>query len=1039
MSLFRRFLFGDDRKPLFELVLYRHYVPGSAYTTTLRISGTAAISNGDTLLGNSSGTSALVTADLANVTGTYPSGYTADLTVFVASGQKFTLNEQIKNGSTTVGKAPYYEIYGDPETFYRCIRNWKEFYPTIAENEKYRTRMPAFSLEQMILVKGAKDFCDQEYDKRGTLSRNYVQLNILDESTGTYGDYLEGRIDFTDRNKKLFETHVALEPTSLVTRAINRDDTELELTTLVDMDGNALPSFAEADGVTEELLGYDANLGFQGLEPIGVTVLEDKYLQIGFDDVDLNTLGFPTVPPAFKDTAGEVVAQISGVEGTLEDAVLNYNFDYYFSAEKEGGGDFTYDITVRARLVRTIVYADATPDDVEIIMEHTYTEASTSEVFIFDQNFTGTFTEDLTLSSGDTVKYYISLEITSQNLNGNTVLPIYHIFTDTFNLDITWTGTVTNPLFENGDTYELSLDGITLDRKFVGESSDIAAASINDEVGADLYFQLGTENMIINEVPEEFFTTPNAWGPTEAALSHFAALKDQGDSYKVTLDFDVRIQGSTTDFSTGTFRLRIFYELQRYDYATATWETFFLDSYEVTDDLTIDYDIVHAGNTSITFTGAVNPADEDDYDVLRAVIHLKFDNGTGDYLTDATVTVNKHNITIEKKATYATTTHQGMLSWEFGLRMLQKITGRLDPLRSSYLGRPDGAVKKYASDGAGALIFWCNGWQVRGFPLDEYPVKSAFYDWFRSINADGNLGMGLITENGIQYLAIEKIEYFWNKDNVASFTIIEPADSEEETALEYIFSHLKFGNTRYERQTNGTLESPHAKREYVTGLDEVLKNEYNFEDPGVSSAHLWEIVRQDVLSEDSKKDGTYDGDLFKLQVKRDGDYTFVPVTGADYDTVNNIDNPLTQLNLGLTPRQAMERHLNWILGGGYLKFLTDNPTDIPVFRFQSGEGNLALVTKRTSGSKQFAESENVGYNVTEVDGVTLIKPLFIADKDNFSYPLTKAQINELLADPNLVIPVQRGSVTEYRFIQRIEITDTEKRLAEFKTLKVYNG
>ena len=690
------------------------------------------------------------------------------------------------------------------QVFYGNIRNWRDFFPAIRLNERYRTRWPLFTYDEIRFVKAAKTYIDAQRALYGVLAQVSVQIDLYNFSTNSWDSYITGKLAFDRYSKKNVETLVGIDPEDFVMNVLNNDELDLELTTTTDIHGNAITAFG--------------------------TELEEVTLE------------------------AQLITRIWKAEGVPMGADV----------------------------------ADGNPQTMPELMYYQYTPPK--------------------VISDD-------LKITNYNLptgfNENTPVANFRLEEDG-QVTITFHGTLTVGLYTQYD-----LDSVP-------------------------YFKL---HFILNdEAPHELYS------------HNFSQVSADTE----TVDIDT-ITGYSFPGSKGD--------------EIGIYMTFFRDS------------------------GSDRPAPQVEHD--------------------------DWGYTITQDTTFEDTPAKGMLIYEAVLRCLQKLTGRNDPLISTLLGRTDSEVRTYAEDGAFSLVMYTSGMYVRQFPESSYPLKATFYDLIKAINAERNIGVGVIVEAGVSYIVVEDIEYFWDNSKVA-FSITDPKDLEETTALDYIFNALKFGPEKYEKEDNGTLGAPHTPRSYTTGLGAVVKNPYEFTQPAVTSSPVIELVRRDPYKPQDVKDNRYDTAMVLLALKRSGG-GYAPEKGSDFTSISNLTNSDTYFNMSFTPRRALARHMNWIKAGG---IQAHDQGEVVMFRFQSGEGNVMVEsTKPGDPVGGYIENENVGYDEGDA-------PLFIANRITFKHPLTNAQMISLKSDPNQVVEVTWRGRTFEAFVE-VDIENFESKLASFKLLEAY--
>lgn len=699
------------------------------------------------------------------------------------------------------------------KTFYGFIRNWRDFFPAIRVSKKYRTRLPVFTYEEVVFVKGAKTYIDELRLTYGPLAKVTIALDMYNIATLTWEPFITGKLGMDRVTIGSVTTSVGVDPEDFITKWLNNDEVVLNLNELKDLEGNAITAFGD-ELVTITMQGDILTLTYQA--------------QATLDQWPVNASQYPSNPQAGPE-------------------------DYYWQF---------------------------TPHAVQI-----------DDLKITNYNLPTAWNE--------------SIPVNGYRLEEDGEVTIHFV------------GTIEPGLYgENG----YDLDAVPKFR---------------------IWFRLNDDDptpIALHNFPQTSLNDRETTEIVEDELGDYTFSGSKGDEFAIYYHFEV---------PSGSDRPKV--EID----AALDW------GYQITQDTV---------------------ADDTECD--------------------------------------------GLLVYEAALRMLQKMTGRNDPLRSNLLGRTDSEVHTYAEDGKGSLRLYTNGRHVRQFPTEDYPIQGEFYELIKAIHADECIGVGVITIDEIRYIAIEPIEFFWNKDNVA-FSIFNPSELEESCAVDYLFSHLKSGNDKYELEKYGTLDTPHAPRNHTTGLESVTKNTYDISQPAVQSSPLIEQLRRDKYKANGKnRDNRYDNSVVLIDLVRDGG-GYRPEKGADLTDVNNLLNSDYHFNLRHTPRRALQNHLKWIKGGGIAKETAD-PGEIKI-RFVSGEGKLDVYTE--VGGSGYTEDADIDYNEGD-------DPLFIPNEITFKYPLTNAQMKSIVADPNQAIEVTYRGRTFKAFIE-VDIENFDSKNAGFKGLEAY--
>jgi hypothetical protein len=306
------------------------------------------------------------------------------------------------------------------------------------------------------------------------------------------------------------------------------------------------------------------------------------------------------------------------------------------------------------------------------------------------------------------------------------------------------------------------------------------------------------------------------------------------------------------------------------------------------------------------------------------------------------------NIDISQATTFEDTQLKGMLVWEYVLRICQKITGRDDCLRSSFLGRTDGEVYQYPEDGEGSLFLYSNDYQLRGYPLSPYSLNDSLMAVFKAIDHDiHNIGLGITYENGLPYVVVEKLEYFFERNNILCYFDARDTGVDFSPALEHIFGNVATGYQNYREQETGSLQTPHSTRKYsVLGLSDVINSTYTITSDTVASSHWIELTRRKRFNVNSSKDIPDQSTRIILSVKRSGG-GYVRVKDEDFFNVTNL-NSTDQSNLLITPARQIIKHSKYLLSGLQKRLISD-PSDTDFLRLESGEANLLVTTQLIDG------------------------------------------------------------------------------------------
>jgi len=333
---------------------------------------------------------------------------------------------------------------------------------------------------------------------------------------------------------------------------------------------------------------------------------------------------------------------------------------------------------------------------------------------------------------------------------------------------------------------------------------------------------------------------------------------------------------------------------------------------------------------------------------------------------------------------------------EFGAKILEIITGVADPLNAPILGRTDSEPRVYGSDGDYGILGLANGYNLRGFPFADQPSKASFRDFFKSIDALFNLGFWY---DGTEFVIAEK-ETFYRDDSI--ITLGEVKDLEITIAKDKYFNKVLGGYAPFApyEDVNGQ-QVPNVQAEYANDGQRV-KGELDIRSPFRADDYGIELSRKEGYYATKGEDTKFDSDVFFINSQRDSPYR--TLQGYDnFDDIDNIFTPETRLNLDLTPKRNLARHLNQLAVPVFL-----SGSDV---QFISTQYNLPLETKKTS-VPTVVETEGI-------DNGDLVEPLFYPEEYNFTAPLTGVIIQQLRTDPHGYVEFDADGVTYAGFILEV--------------------
>ena len=341
---------------------------------------------------------------------------------------------------------------------------------------------------------------------------------------------------------------------------------------------------------------------------------------------------------------------------------------------------------------------------------------------------------------------------------------------------------------------------------------------------------------------------------------------------------------------------------------------------------------------------------------------------------------------------------------ELGAKLLEIITGVSDPLNSSILGRTDSEPRTYGADGSYSFYGIASGLMLRGFRHTKWPLRTSFADFFKAIDAVGNLGCWY---NGTEFQIKEKTEYY--KDSKI-ITLGEVQDLEISVSGEDYFNKIKVGYKEVSYDEVNGQQVPNVSAEFANNTQRIqntldLSSEYRADDYGI------ELSRKKDFRTTNAEDTRFDNDNFFVVGQRDG-ADYISMQGYDNfvaDSITGVYSPDTRLNLDITPKRNLLKHLNRL---SVPLFISHGDTN-----FMQSQFNLDLSTQK-SGDPVINETDDIAY--TE-------EPLYYPDVYNFTSELTKDVVLQLISDPHGYVEFQYIGITYTGFIIEVSSEPFNRR------------
>lgn len=497
---------------------------------------------------------------------------------------------------------------------------------------------------------------------------------------------------------------------------------------------------------------------------------------------------------------------------------------------------------------------------------------------------------------------------------------------------------------------------------------------------------------------------------TSAAQQQPVFRNDSGQSVSITIEYSVDINITTTTTAGGE---SFDYDL-RYEVGTSLDNTgvVFLKVVPVVttagDPLTTEF------SDSGIVTSVVIPSGEKLF--LQFVV-----NRVGGGSNTATIELNSFAGNVKISYNSETDPSQGLTFpiHEIGAAITQRITGEDDAFRSNLLGRTNSAPNSYDNNGCLAFMVMTNGKLMRGFSVADAPFFMSMNQFFKTVNAIGNVGLGVEKEGSDLVLRIDSKEYFYDSTVLFQFNFVP--DIRTTLAKEYYTSDLFIGYEKWETENINGIDEPNTKRQYNTGI-KTIENRVDLLAPAIASMYAIELTRR---QGDSSTDWKYDNDLFIICTRRTldgaGNPSELRICEKDehFDDVDNLLSPETAYNLRISPARNVLRHMN-VISGSLIKY----PDRALVFTY--GEGNFKMTSDMAStetcvgnyNNEEFSESQDILWTSPNVDAT----PIWIPEYLEFEYPLTLTQYRAIYDNPKKCIEVSdsdtdhiKGYIIEMRY------------------------
>lgn len=368
--------------------------------------------------------------------------------------------------------------------------------------------------------------------------------------------------------------------------------------------------------------------------------------------------------------------------------------------------------------------------------------------------------------------------------------------------------------------------------------------------------------------------------------------------------------------------------------------------------------------------------------------------------------------------------------FEFFARILQLISGEVNPLESEFLGRTDSNPTSYGSDGDGSLMCKTKGRLIREFPIGQETFNANLSDAFNTVNGLQNIGLGFEVRSGVNKAVVEEEAYFFDISDNPNYPdtdsrpyitnqildlsgIVTDEIIEKEVLPDWYANEIDSGYSKFEYEIVQGLKEFNTKSSYATPIKSVknkldLTAKFRFDTQGVNK------LRAKPYDTDSTEDVNGDNDVFGFDVKRLG--IFTAKTNEDFSLVTGGIDPEQSYNLNFTPRRNLEKHGNRVRSMRLA--LTDE------IQFLETDKNNKLITQKTGETGTKAENGDILVN-------DLTPGYWIPEAYSFEAPVNEETIAAIQANPYGVIKIASD---KWGWILEVQ-TNNHRNKGEFKLLR----
>ena len=283
---------------------------------------------------------------------------------------------------------------------------------------------------------------------------------------------------------------------------------------------------------------------------------------------------------------------------------------------------------------------------------------------------------------------------------------------------------------------------------------------------------------------------------------------------------------------------------------------------------------------------------------------------------------------------FPSTTVKGALIHKILDKNLEYVTGETSFLKSTILGN---IYLGYASTGCLNALTETNGYKARGFTR---PIKKSLKDRLDGLKAIYPIGYGvqLTDYDKTEWeFRLERFDYYYANDQLASFTEIEEDSYREEYFDGLDFNEVEVGYDKYaeDEDQSASLEDFNTQHNYVLPLKYLLPRDefnrtqkYSLVSNYIGSDYLYEITRRRQFNQKPTSKWKYDEDVFLIfcnnpSFPSSGVFSVTPSKDTNIENITGITNGDTAFNYEINPRYNFLNHAEIINSALFKKSLND--------------------------------------------------------------------------------------------------------------------